>query len=133
MMARFKGNMSRAKFFVNQSVLPYIYALQDPNGSYIWAPSAAAGSPGTLYGRPIVVTEKLPALGTTGDVLLADMGFYLIGDRAGMSVMTSEHFKFQNDQMAYRVTKRVDGQVWLDSAITPRAGGSTLSPFVGIG
>jgi hypothetical protein len=43
------------------------------------------------------------------------------------------HFKFQNDQEVWRIVKRVDGQPWLDSAITPRAGGSTLSPFIGIG
>ena len=136
MIARFKGNMARARFNVNQSALPYIYQLQDPNGNYIWHPgnvgTIAGNAPGSLYGVPINITEKLPALGTTGDLLLSDMGFYLIGDREGLSVAQSEHFKFQNDQMAYRLTKRVDGQPWLDSAITPRAGGSTLSPFVGI-
>ena len=137
MIARFKGNMARAKFNVNQSALPYIYQLQDPNGNYIWHPgnvgTIAGNAPGSLYGVPINITEKLPALGTTGDLLLSDMGFYLIGDREGLNVAQSEHFKFQNDQMAYRLTKRVDGQPWLDSAITPRSGGSTLSPFVGIG
>jgi HK97 family phage major capsid protein len=137
MLARFKGNMSRATWIVNQSALPYIYKLLDENDNYIWHPgnsgSIATSAPGTLYGIPIRVTEKVPAVGTTGDLMLCDFGYYLIGDRQGLRVEESMHYKFKNDQKVWRMVKRVDGQPWLDSAITPRAGGSTLSPFVGIG
>ena len=136
MISRFKGNLSRAKFVINQSSLPYIYKLMDGNDNYIWHPgmsgSISEAAPGTLYGIPIVVSEKVPALGTTGDVMLCDFGYYLIGDRQQIRVEESSHFKFQTDQTVWRAVCRVDGQPWLDSAITPRAGGSTLSPFVGI-
>jgi HK97 family phage major capsid protein len=136
MLSRFRGNLGRAKFVVNQSVLPSLYKLKDENNNYIWHPgftgSIASGSQGTLYGLPIVITEKLPAVGTTGDILLADFGHYLIGDRSGLRVEESIHYKFNNDQKAWRLIKRVDGQPWLESAITPRAGGSTLSPFVAV-
>lgn len=137
MIARFRGNMDRAVFLVNQSTLPSIYKLKDENNNYIWHPgmnaSIADKAMGTLYGIPLVVTEKCPAVGTTGDIILADFGHYLIGDRGGLRVDYSQHFKFQSDQMAYRVIKRVDGQPWLKQAITPRRGGATLSPFVAIG
>lgn len=137
MLARFKGNLNRAKWVVNQSALPYIYKLLDENDNYIWHPngsgSIATAAPGTLYGIPIVISEKVAALGTTGDVMLCDFGYYLIGDRKGLSVEESMHYKFANDQKVWRMIKRVDGQPWLDSAITPRTGGSTLSPFIGIG
>lgn len=137
MLARFKGNMARATWIVNQSVLPYIYKLMDENDNFIWHPGGsgniATAVPGTLYGIPIRVTEKVPAVGTTGDLMLCDFGYYLVGDRQGLRVEESMHYKFQNDQKVWRMVKRVDGQPWLDSAITPRAGGSTLSPFVGIG
>lgn len=137
MMARFKGDLNRAVFTCNQTSLPYIYKLLDENDNYIWHPGGGGNiskaAPGTLYGVPIKVTEKLPALGTTGDLILGDCGYYLIGDRQGLSVEESMHFKFQNDQLCWKIRKRVDGQCWLNSAITPRAGGSTLSPFVGIG
>ena len=137
MLARFKGNLSRARWICNQSALPYIYKLLDENDNFIWHPggtgSIATSAPGTLYGIPIQITEKVPALGTTGDLMLCDFGYYLIGDRQGLKIEESMHYKFQNDQKAWRMVKRVDGQAWLDSPITPRAGGSTLSPFVGIG
>jgi hypothetical protein len=47
-----------------------------------------------------------------------------------MSAMSSPHFKFQNDQTAYRIIERVDGRPWLQSPITPQNNGPTLSPFV---
>jgi len=39
--------------------------------SYLWG-SAVNGVPSTLLGWPVAVTEKLPAAGAAGDVLLAD-------------------------------------------------------------
>lgn len=134
MVSRFKGNIQRARFFINQSAMPQIHKMIDVNGNYIWNPgmsgSVASAPAGTLLGIPIVVTEKCPALGTSGDLILADCSFYLIAEKNGLRVDQSRDFKFQNDQMAYRAIKRVDGKVWLSSAITPRAGGSTVSPFV---
>ena len=132
MVARFRGNVGRAKFMVNQSTLPKLYQLADAAGGYVWIPNAGQSAPGSIYGIPYTITEKCSALGTEGDVILADWGFYLIGDRKGVTVEMSPHYKFQNDSLCFKATKRVDGQPWLDSAITPRRGGSTLSPFVAL-
>lgn len=136
MISRFKGSLDKAVISVNQSVLPQIYQLKDDNGNFIWHPGSdrniAGKAMGTIYGIPMIVTEKNPALGTEGDFIMADWSHYLIGDRGGLRTDYSQHFKFQNDQMAYRCVKRVDGQPWLKSAITPRNGGSTLSPFVAL-
>jgi len=134
-LARFKGNLSRAKWLINQSTLPSICKLMDENDNYIWHPgtagSIASAIPGTLYGIPIVITEKAPLVAEQGGIMLVDFGFYLIGDRQGLAIDESMHYKFRNDKKCWRVVKRVDGQPWLDSPITPRKG-STLSPFVGI-
>jgi HK97 family phage major capsid protein len=100
-------------------------------GSAIWLNNGAAGPPMTILGLPVVKSEKTPGiLGTQGDISLVDFGFYLIGDRQVMSAMSSPHFKFQNDQTAYRIIQRVDGRPWLQSAITPQNNGPTLSAFV---
>jgi hypothetical protein len=47
-----------------------------------------------------------------------------------MQTATSTEFKFGNDKTAMRVIERVDGTPWIKSAITPRKGSNTLSPFV---
>lgn len=100
-------------------------------GSAIWLNNGVQGPPMTILGRPVVFTEKAPSLlGTQGDISFVDFGFYLIGDRQVMSAMSSPHFKFQNDQTAYRIIQRVDGQPWLQSAVTPQNNGAPLSPFV---
>jgi HK97 family phage major capsid protein len=87
----------------------------------------------TILGRPVIFTEKTSALGTTGDINFVDLSYYLIGDRQQVRVDSSEHFLFQNNQVAYRLIERVDGRPWLQSALTPHNGSSnTLSPFVQI-
>lgn len=85
-----------------------------------------------LFGIPIVITEKLPALNTEGDVLLLDLQHYLIGDRREIEIAFSEHVAFTSNQGAWRFVSRVDGQPWLNSKITLSDGVSTLSPFISL-
>ena len=87
--------------------------------------------PATILGRPVIFTEKASVLGTPGDVVFADLSYYLIGDRMAMQSMVSEHFLFSTDKIAFRIIERVDGRPWLQSAITPHNNSSsTLTPFV---
>lgn len=99
-------------------------------GSAVWLNNGVEGPPMTLLGRPVIFTEKVSALGDLGDINLVDLGYYLIGDRQQMSAMSSQHSRFSTDETEYRFIQRVDGKPWIQSAITPKNGGSTLSPFV---
>jgi len=101
-------------------------------GSAIWLNNGVSGPPMSILGRPVYFTEKVPTLGTAGDISFVDPGFYLIGDRQVMSATSSPHYKFASDLTAYKIIERVDGQPWIKSPITPKNGGSTLSPFVQI-
>jgi HK97 family phage major capsid protein len=86
----------------------------------------------SIFGRPVVLTEKAPKIGDAMDLSFVDWAYYLIGDRAQMRVESSTHFKFDSDETSYRVIERVDGVPWLKNAITPKNGGDTLSPFVSL-
>lgn len=100
-------------------------------GSAIWLNNGAQGPPMTILGRPVIFSEKTPGvLGAQGDISFVDFGFYLVGDRQAMSASASEHYRFGNDEVAYKIIERVDGRPWLQSAITPKNAGPTLSPFV---
>lgn len=102
-------------------------------GSAIWMNNGVQGPPMTILGRPVIFTEKVPSLGSQGDLNFVDFGYYLLGDRQAMISTSSPHYKFQNDMTAYRVIERVDGRGWIQSSITPHSGSAnTLSPFVGI-
>lgn len=92
--------------------------------------SAADSFPLRIFGRPLIVSEKMSDLGTAGDIMLADFSYYLIGDRMQMSLTTSDQVAFATDQTAFRIIERLDGAPWIASTLTPNNGGSTLSAFV---
>lgn len=128
------SSLGRAVWVANINTFPELATMAlavGTGGSAIWLNNGAAGPPMTILGRPVIFTEKLPTLGTVGDIIFTDFGYYLVGDRQMMRAESSPHVKFQNDLTAYRVTERVDGRPWLQSALTPKAG-STLSPFVAL-
>jgi HK97 family phage major capsid protein len=99
-------------------------------GSAIWLNNGVVGPPMTILGRPVIVSEKVENLGDQGDINFIDFSYYLIGDRQAMTVASSEHFRFQNGETSFMFVERLDGRPWLQSAVTPRNGGPTLSPFV---
>jgi HK97 family phage major capsid protein len=99
---------------------------------FLTGQQAIGSPPMTLLGRPIVFTEKVPAAGSAGDLSFVDFGYYLVGDRQVMSAQSSPHYRFGNDKTAYRIIERVDGRPWLNSALTPKNGGPTLSPYVSL-
>ena len=101
------------------------------NSTPVWMNNGVIGAPpATIYGRPVYFTEKCPALGTTGDISFVDPSFYLIGDRQAITASASPHFAFSTDKIAYKIIERVDGRPWLQSPLTPKNGGNTLSAFV---
>lgn len=128
------GSLDRAVWLVSPDTFPELATMAlsvGTGGSAIWLNSGSEGPPMTILGRPVIVSEKAPALlGSQGDISFIDFGFYLVGDRQVMSAMSSPHFKFGNDLTAYRIIERVDGRPWLQTAITPQNNGPTLSPFV---
>jgi HK97 family phage major capsid protein len=94
--------------------------------------SGFAQSPqGALFGRPVLPTQHCNSLGTSGDIVLADLSQYLAISRAdGLTQQTSMHLWFDQDLVAYKFTFRLAGQPWRSTPITPRAGSNTLSHFV---
>jgi len=130
---------SRLTWVAHQSVIPQLLGMVDPAGNPVFIPRSAGVQEsvdtknnifGYLCGFPVRMTEKLPALGTTGDLLLLDRGFYLVGQRQDIEMELSPHVKFLNYQMVWRVALRLDGQSWLNNPITLGDGTYQVSPFV---
>lgn len=136
MIGAFAGRYDRAVWIVNQTTLTYLLRLQDAAGNYIWMPgmSGDVGGmryPGRLYGIPLIISEKAATLGSLGDVGLYDFSNYIIGDKDGLRIEESPHYKFPEDIRCWKFVKRVTGQPWLSTVITPK-NGSTISPFVAL-
>jgi HK97 family phage major capsid protein len=84
----------------------------------------------SLLGLPVLVTDHQPTTGTAGDVMLADLRHYVIGDRQVMTVERSQDGTgFIDDVSNFRVRTRVDGRYWIQSATTTSAAQS-VSPVV---
>jgi predicted phage gp36 major capsid-like protein len=99
-------------------------------GGPVWLNNGQDGPPMRILGRPAFPTEKCNTLGTRGDLVFADLSYYMVGDRQAMTAESSTDYRFGNDETVYRIIQRVDGRPWLQNAITPANGGPTLSAFV---
>lgn len=127
------SSLQRAAWFCSPDTLPQLLTMAlsvGTGGAPILVANAAGPAPMTLFGRPIVVTEKAGALGARGDIAFADLTYYLIGDRQSMSADSSTDYRFGSDQTTFRIIQRVDGRPWIKNAIVPKNSGNTLSPFV---
>jgi len=82
-----------------------------------------------VLGKEVIWTEKCQTLGDKGDLYLADFSKYVIAD-GGLTVSSSKHYRFPNNQISWKFILRTGGQPILASAITPKNSSTTLSPFV---
>lgn len=131
------ASISRAVWIMHPDVQPQLYTMSlsvGTGGAPMFFPAGGlSGAPtATLLGRPIIFSEKCETLGTAGDVYFADLSYYLIGDRMALEMASSPHVRFNTDETDFRFIQRVDGRPWIDSALTPRNGSNTLSPFLAI-
>jgi len=99
-------------------------------GSAIWLTNAVGSPPMSIFGRPVFTSEKLPALGASGDIAFVDPSYYLHGARQDPRMEQSNIPNWNTHETDFKVTERYDGRPWFRSALTPRNGGPTLSPVV---
>lgn len=121
----------RAVWVMHPFTVADLMDLQTTNNTMVsWLGNLRDKQPGILMGLPVVLTEKLPAPGSAGDVMLCDFSRYLIGDSTQITIAYSEHAFFTSNAGAWRVTKRTDGQPWMAAAVTLNDGSNTVSPFI---
>lgn len=125
----------RGVWVISQSAMAQIMQLAGPaaNPSYFWQPSARDGVPGYLFGYPVIWSEKVPALGTRGDIGLYDFRYYLLGDRQRTTVDSTNKVRWIYDETSWRMVHRVDGRPWLSTWLTFQDGQTEVSPFVVLG
>lgn len=122
----------------SQTILPQLMAMTDAGTNSVWLPGGTSGAanppPGSLFGIPLVISERSAALGTTGDLILCDLSYYLIKDGSGPFVATSPHVHFTANKTVIKVFWNVDGQPWIEEPMPLEgASSSTVSPFVILG
>ncbi len=103
----------------NRQTLAFIRKLKDDAGNYIWRQgNLGAGIPNAINGDPYIILQDMPNIGAnTFPVIYADFfRGYLIGDRAGMSVVRDEFTLKKVGKVEFTYMKRLDAQVVLPEA-----------------
>ena len=122
---------ANAVWYINQELEPYLYTLKiGDKPVYIPAGGLSEKPYGTLFGRPVVPIEQCSAAGEVGDIILADIGQYLLIDKGGVKAASSIHVRFLYDENVFRFIYRVDGKPIWTKPLTPYKGSATVSPFV---
>jgi len=101
-------------YAMNRRTLAAIRQLKDGAGNYVWqAGNLGAGIPNAINGFSYAVLEDMPDIGAGNFPVIFGDFFrgYLIGDRAGLSVIRDEVSLKKEGKVEYTFMKRVDGQV----------------------
>lgn len=122
-----------AVWYINQEIEPYLYTLKlGDKPVYIPAGGISEKPYGTIFGRPVVPLEQCSAAGEVGDIILADVGQYLLIDKGGIKAASSIHVRFLYDENVFRFIYRVDGKPIWNKPLAPYKGKATVSPFVAL-
>lgn len=128
-------SQQNAVWMINQDCFPQLATMSlavGTGGAPVYIPAnGAAGAPyGTIFGRPVLISEYCSTVGTIGDIMLVDWSTYLTIDKGGLKTDSSMHVRFVYDEMCYRFVTRVDGQPTWQSVLTPYQGTNTVSPVI---
>jgi HK97 family phage major capsid protein len=101
-------------------------------GTGFVSPSRTGETMVDVLGRPMYVTDALPALNTTGDCVFIDPKYFLIVD-GGLEIAVSTHANFRNGQTVFRFIQNISGAPWINSTLTLTDASTQVSPFVVLG
>jgi Phage capsid family len=120
-----------ATWLIHEDVTPQLDQLQGGVGEgSMYLPAGAFGNEfALLKGRPVFEIEQAPVLGSVGDIILADLGKYIVVD-GGQTPALSVDVRFLTDEVVRRFTWRVDGRTAFVTPISPFHGSNARSPYV---
>lgn len=124
-------NLRQGMYWIcNAQAASQLQAIKDAAGGYVYQPNTmisqammpsiyqGAAWDGILMGFPVKLTEKAPALNTTGDLSLFSPKAYGEATRQGLEIGLTEHRYWELDQVGIRWKLRNDGQPMLKNYIT---------------
>lgn len=98
----------------------------------IWMPEGGISGAQyqTILGRPVLFNDNCQAIGTKGDVLLADLKQYMLLKKGTAKQDWSMHVEFLTDQQCFRVVLRCNGMPKVTAPVTLKNSTRTRSPYV---
>jgi HK97 family phage major capsid protein len=127
------GSEPRADWYTNKELRSQLRQLHQVIGvAGAPVPLFERGNPDRLDGRTLYFSDHCEAAGTVGDICLGDFSQYFFASKGTPQTAMSMHLRFAFDEMAWRVTFRVDGKPAWEQSLRPRKGAALKreSPFV---
>lgn len=99
-----------AVWCINQDVESQLPLMTIGNQPVYLPPGGLTGSQyGTIFGRPVVLSEEMEELGTANDMVLFGGKSYLLMRRRGPTLSSSLHFLFDQDLQSVKIVARYGG------------------------
>ncbi len=110
------GYRQSSAWAMNSETAATVAKFKDREGNYLLRPSMIAGQPDMLLGRPVLLSEALPGIGSnTHPIILADWRrLYALVDVGGLRITTDEIST--PGQVRFYVRRRLGGAVMDDHA-----------------
>lgn len=106
---------ARATWRMNTRTLKKIRGLNDGQGTYFYKEEIKSAM--TIEGKPVVIDENLPDMGSGAKFLVfGDFNYYQIADRGAMEIRRLNEKYSDTGMVGFRVTVRVDAKRMLDEA-----------------
>jgi HK97 family phage major capsid protein len=129
------ANRGNAVWFINLDVEPQLqkmYLAIGTAGVPVYLPANGLSQSGfaTLMGRPVIPIEHCSALGTKGDIILADMSQFVYASKGTLRSAVSMHVKFLEGEDIVRFIMRDDGKTLWRKTMAPAKGSTSRTPFI---
>jgi HK97 family phage major capsid protein len=116
----------------DQLLTVYYTVGSAPSGQDISPPGVLLFDNGRweLFGLEIIPNDHQPAVGTQGDLMLADLDLLLLGMRDEMTIeISGKGTGFISDTSNIRIKQRIDSRYWIQQSVTLE-NGKVVSPLV---
>ena len=133
------ASFTRSVWLAHPSTLPQLMQLQikvknvagtENVGGTVAPIQVGADGSITLMTRPVILTDLCSALGTEGDLVLADFSAYAIAMQPSIRFAVAPEFGFDKDETYFRAIVRCDGQPIHGGTTTLRTGSDAVAHFV---
>lgn len=113
-----------AGWMMRRSTMGALRKLKDGQGQYLYVPAATVGVPDSFMGFPIYENPDVPAVGAgEKSVLFGWTGSYHVRQVGGVELARSDDAYFASDEVGFRLTLRVWGDIGQSEAVKYFEGG----------
>lgn len=87
-------------------------------GDYMWQPGLTSGQSNTLLGRPVAISDFMPAIAASAKAIaFGDFSQYTIKDTIGMQMQVLDQLYAENGQVGFKGNERTDGRLVVPEAV----------------